>query len=113
MLRRTCTTLMVVLLLTTLAWGAAAAQEKAVSPLAMSAVQLPGGLELSDSLLVASPGLMQPGDFTGLARPNRRTGEVLMIVGGAGILLGVLTDESVITIAGAGVAGYGLYLFLR
>lgn len=36
-----------------------------------------------------------------------------MIVGGAAILTGLLVDESSITIAGAAVGGYGLYLYLR
>ena len=47
------------------------------------------------------------------ARGGRRQGEILMIVGGAGILTGLLVDESLITIAGAAVGGYGLYLYLR
>jgi hypothetical protein len=36
-----------------------------------------------------------------------------MIVGGAGIVTGLLVDESLVTIAGAAVGGYGLYLYLR
>jgi hypothetical protein len=36
-----------------------------------------------------------------------------MLVGGAGIITGLLVDESLITIAGAGVAGLGLYFYLR
>lgn len=47
------------------------------------------------------------------ARGGRRQGEILMIVGGAGIVTGLLVDESLITIAGAAVGGYGLYLYLR
>ncbi len=43
---------------------------------------------------------------------RRRKGEVLMIVGGAGILTGLLVDEEIVTIAGAGIGGFGLYLFL-
>jgi hypothetical protein len=45
-------------------------------------------------------------------RPTKRTGEVLMIVGGAGILVGLLADEAIVTIAGAAVGGYGLYVYL-
>ena len=48
-----------------------------------------------------------------LSRGGRRQGTVLMIVGGAGILAGLLLDEDIITIAGAGVAGVGLYFYLR
>jgi len=47
------------------------------------------------------------------ARGGRRQGEVLMIVGGAVILAGLLVDESLVTIAGVAVGGYGLYLYLR
>jgi hypothetical protein len=36
-----------------------------------------------------------------------------MIVGAAGIVTGVIVDESIVTIAGAGVGGYGLYLYLK
>ena len=44
---------------------------------------------------------------------NRRQGEILMIVGAAGLVTGLLVDEDIITIAGAGVAGFGLYLYLQ
>ena len=47
------------------------------------------------------------------SRGNRREGEILMIVGAAGIVTGLLVDEDLITIAGAGVAGFGLYLYLE
>jgi hypothetical protein len=48
-------------------------------------------------------------------RPDgkRRQGEILMIVGAAGIVTGLLVDEDLITIAGAGVGGFGLYLYLQ
>ncbi len=36
-----------------------------------------------------------------------------MIVGGAGIVVGSLIDSGFITVAGAGVGPYGLYLYLR
>jgi hypothetical protein len=36
-----------------------------------------------------------------------------MIVGGAGMLTGLLANEDIVTIAGAGLAGVGLYLYLR
>ncbi len=47
------------------------------------------------------------------SRGNRRQGEILMIVGAAGIVTGLLVDEDLITIAGAGVGGFGLYLYLQ
>jgi hypothetical protein len=36
-----------------------------------------------------------------------------MIVGGAVLVTGLLVDESLVTIAGVAVGGYGLYLYLR
>jgi len=47
-----------------------------------------------------------------VARGQRRQGVVLMLVGAAGIVTGIIVDESIVTIAGAGVAGFGLYLYL-
>jgi hypothetical protein len=48
-----------------------------------------------------------------LGRGGKKEAVALMIVGGAGILTGLLVDEDIITIAGAGVAGVGLYPYLR
>ena len=48
------------------------------------------------------------------SRPNqRRTGVILMIVGAAGIVTGIAVDEPIVTVAGAGVAGFGLYMWLN
>lgn len=47
------------------------------------------------------------------ARASKRQGEILMIVGAAGIVTGLLTDEELITIAGAVVGGVGLYFYLQ
>jgi hypothetical protein len=47
------------------------------------------------------------------SRGNRRQGEILMIVGAAGIVTGLLVDEDLVTIAGAAVGGFGLYLYLE
>jgi len=47
------------------------------------------------------------------SRGNRRQGEILMIVGAAGIVTGLLVDEDIVTIAGAAVGGFGLYLYLQ
>ena len=44
---------------------------------------------------------------------NRRQGEIMMIVGAAGIVTGLLVDEDLVTIAGAAVGGFGLYLYLQ
>jgi|CXWL01.1.fsa_nt_gi hypothetical protein len=48
-----------------------------------------------------------------VARAGRGQATTLMIVGGAGIVTGLLLDEGVITVIGAGVWLYGLYLYLR
>lgn len=47
------------------------------------------------------------------ARGNKRQGEIMMIVGAAGIVTGLLTHEDLITIAGAVVGGVGLYFYLQ
>ncbi|HMV30945.1 MAG: hypothetical protein U0104_02970 [Gemmatimonadales bacterium] len=46
------------------------------------------------------------------SRGKRREGSVLIIVGLAGIVTGLVIDESLVAVAGAGVAGVGLYLYL-
>jgi hypothetical protein len=51
--------------------------------------------------------------MTQQARGGRRHGEILMIVGAAGIVTGLLTHEDLITIAGAVVGGVGLYFYLQ
>ena len=43
---------------------------------------------------------------------SRRSGALLMIVGVAGIVTGLVVDEPVVTIAGAVVGGIGLYMYL-
>ena len=52
-------------------------------------------------------------DYWNSSHDSRREGTVLMIVGAAGLITGLIIDEDIVTIAGAGVAGVGLYLFLR
>jgi hypothetical protein len=47
------------------------------------------------------------------SRGNKRQGEILMIVGAAGIVTGLVVDEDLVTIAGAAVGGFGLYLYLQ
>lgn len=49
----------------------------------------------------------------GRAGGGSRQGSILMIVGAAGIVTGLVVHEGLVTIAGAGVGGYGLYLYLR
>jgi hypothetical protein len=44
---------------------------------------------------------------------HRGPGVAFMIVGAAGLVTGLIIDESIVTVAGAGVGLYGLYLYLR
>lgn len=60
-----------------------------------------------------APMSLGSGLTTSRRRGDRREGEILMIVGAAGIVTGLLVDEDLITIAGAGVGGFGLYLYLK
>jgi hypothetical protein len=46
------------------------------------------------------------------ARPTKRTGRTLMIVGGAVLLVGLLADETIVSVAGVAIGAYGLYVFL-
>lgn len=43
---------------------------------------------------------------------RRHQGTVLMIVGAAGIVTGLIIDEDIVTLAGAVLGGVGLYMFL-
>jgi hypothetical protein len=44
---------------------------------------------------------------------TRAEGTTLMIVGAAGIIVGLIIDEPIVTVAGAVTGGIGLYLYLR
>jgi hypothetical protein len=75
-------------------------------------------LSASAQLRLAAPqpgGLVAPlGErMTEGSRGKRRQGEILMIVGAAGIVTGLLVDEDLVTIAGAAVGGFGLYQYLQ
>lgn len=58
-------------------------------------------------------GLERPSGARMAQRARRGQGEILMIVGAAGIVTGLLANEDLITIAGAGVGGFGLYQYLQ
>lgn len=53
------------------------------------------------------------GAETRIGSGGRREAVALMVVGAAGIVTGLIADESILVIAGAGVGGVGLYLYLR
>ena len=88
---------------------AAAPRHIAPSPEAVAAtarLRLMGGQPLALERPFAMPVTIQ-------TRGDKRRGEILMIVGAAGIVTGLLVDEGLVTIAGAAVGGFGLYLYLR
>lgn len=87
---------------------------RAQAPLAPTAAQLRAAAELRMAPTAQTLDPARLGPTVELPRRGaRRTGAVLMIVGGAGIVTGLLVNEPIVTIAGAGVGGYGLYLYLR
>jgi hypothetical protein len=78
---------------------------------AMATMPAPVGLH-SRSLIV-SASLDDATGISALAARRRGEGEVLMIVGAAGIITGILIEEGLISLLSAGVGLYGLYLHLR
>jgi hypothetical protein len=94
--------------------GRLVAQAAASQPIAPSQETLVAAAQLR--LPTGQPfGLERPAGalMTQGARSTRRQGEILMIVGAAGIVTGLLVNEDVITIAGAAVGGFGLYRYLQ
>jgi hypothetical protein len=74
----------------------------------------PVGLQSSASAVnVMQASLDDATGISALAARRRGEGEVLMIVGAAGIVTGILIEEGLISLLGAGVGLYGLYLHLR
>ncbi len=88
------------------------AQRPAVS-LAPSSAELAAGARLRiPGQLLLSSGQLDPNLDLVAARPSKQTGETLMIVGGAVLLVGLVADETIISIAGVAIGGYGLYVYL-
>lgn len=90
--------------------GALHAQQSAIAP---SASVLTAAAALrppqSKALLAFEPAVSEKIQYR---RPSQRQGEILMIVGGAVLLTGLLVDEGLIAITGAAIGGYGLYVYL-
>jgi hypothetical protein len=85
-------------------------------PQSASPVALVGSVRLgvsqppvSDAAAAADPLVM----FRKASVRHRGPGVALMIVGAAGVVTGLLIDESIITILGAGTGLIGLYIYLR
>lgn len=71
-------------------------------------------LGISPPLVSHAPLAREPlAPFTPASLRHRGPGVALMIVGAAAIVTGLLVDESLITILGAGTGLVGLYLYLR
>lgn len=77
---------------------------------------LAGSARLGVSPAPVSPGIAARDGFRAVRSASLRhrgPGVALMIVGAAGVITGLLLDESVVTIAGAGAGLVGLYLYVR
>ena len=100
--------------------GLVAAPRGAVGQSSVAGSIVPGSEELRTAARLGLPharpeatARLASGLAAASSRGDRREGEILMIVGAAGIVTGLLVDEDLITIAGAGVGGFGLYLYLK
>ena len=80
-----------------------------------SVAALPSVLEHGAALRLAveSPAeAAELGNALPYSSGRRHQGTVLMIVGAAGIITGLIIDEDIVTVAGAVLGGVGLYMFL-
>lgn len=101
--------------------SAARAQAYQIAPAIHAAPTLPArSMVGSDRLGVSQPQVAHAAAttdplaaFRRVAVRHRGPGVALMIVGAAGVITGLLIDESIITVAGAGAGLIGLYLYLR
>jgi hypothetical protein len=88
------------------------AQRPAVSVGPQTAELLAGARLRIPSQPLFSSGHIGPNLHLVAARPSKRTGQTLMIVGGAVLVAGLLADEAIISIAGVAIGGYGLFVYL-
>ncbi|HEU5304831.1 MAG TPA: hypothetical protein VFU40_09335, partial [Gemmatimonadales bacterium] len=88
------------------------AQRPAISLAPQSAELMAGARLRIPGQPLLSSGQIGPNLHQVAARPSKRTGETLMIVGSAVFLAGLLADEAIISIAGVAIGGYGLYVYL-
>jgi hypothetical protein len=93
--------------------GNAVQAQRPAASLDASSAQLVAGARLRiPSQPLFSSGHIGPNLHLLAARPSKRTGSTLMIVGGAVLVAGLLADETIISIAGVAIGGYGLYVYL-
>lgn len=102
-----------VVVLAALAVPSAATAQSAEAPAAIGVVAAPPAW-----LGVAAPDPEEldpaaPATLVTVRRADKKTGTTLMIVGLAGVITGLIVDESAITVLGAVVGGVGLYFYLR
>jgi hypothetical protein len=94
--------------------GKAVHAQRAAVSLAPTSAELVAGARLRiPGQPLLSSGQIAPNLHLVAARPSKQTGETLMIVGGAVLLVGLLADETIISIAGVAIGGYGLYVYLE
>jgi hypothetical protein len=104
--------MMLAALILTVSAKAAQAQQPALSLAAQSAELAAGArLRIPDQPLLSS-GQTSPSLQLVAARPSKRTARTLMIVGGAVLLIGLLADETIVSVAGVAIGGYGLFVYL-
>ena len=87
-----------------------AAQSGAPATLAFSALNGAAAARLTPDRLAEAPHSIE---WMASNHSTRSEGTALMIVGAAGIILGLIIDEPIVTVAGAVTGGIGLYLYLR
>jgi hypothetical protein len=90
-------------------WAQSAAPTLAVTPAqAMAAAGLLDGPEAApETLAAATFGL------DALQSSGRRDGTILMIVGGAAFVVGLIAEEEIVWIPGLAVGLFGLYRYLK
>jgi hypothetical protein len=88
------------------------AAQSAPPTLRASNAQLSGLAELRVTALASTAAEAALNTNVVVATKQRRQGTVLMIVGAAVIVTGLIVDEPIVTIGGAVVGGIGLYMFL-
>ena len=94
-------------------FGTAAQAQQPAASLSAQPAELAAGARLRiPERPLLSPGQTGPSLELVAARPTKRTGRTLMIVGGAVLLVGLLADETIVSVAGVGIGAYGLYVYL-
>ena len=90
-------------------WAQGTAPSLAVTPTqAVAAAALLGGPEASSETLAAATFGLEAVQSSG-----KREGTILMIVGGAAFVVGLIAEEQIVWIPGLAVGLFGLYRYLK